>query len=153
MSTSKLEWILLTKCIARLLLHDVERAAAQRPNTTIAERSYALNIESDIAASMLKIARTVGSTGRCGAEEISPFCLEAMYRSGIFYARQARNTREQSDLEALEEIKSSLVLMNDRWRASGTQLVTAYVMQHPDRLLSLGTYREMLEARILSGIL
>jgi len=125
---------LLTIRIARLLLHGVERAAVQKPDITTRERGHALDIESDIAASMLRVARGVIATGRCGAEEISPFCLDAMYRSGIFYARRFRNIREQSDSEALEEIKTGLTVMNDRWRVAGT-------------------YLEMLEARSFSGIL
>jgi hypothetical protein len=86
---------------------------------TIIDRGYALDIESDIAARMLRVARGVISTGRCGAEEISPFCLDALYRSGIFYGRRFRNMGEQSDLEALVEIKTGLTTMKDRWRVAG----------------------------------
>jgi hypothetical protein len=110
---------LLTARIARLLLHSVERTSAQNPDIATMEHQYALDIESDIAVSMLKIVRGLGSTGRCGAETISPFCIEAIYRSAIFYARRFRSTGEQIDLEALEEFKNGFTLMNDRWRASG----------------------------------
>jgi hypothetical protein len=109
--------------IARLLLHRVERATVQKQNITTIKRSHALDIESEIAASMLRVARGVISTGRCGAEEVSPFCLDAMYRSGMFYARRFRDIGEQSDSEALEEIKFGLTVMNDRWRVAGMQLV------------------------------
>jgi hypothetical protein len=144
---------LLISRIARLLLHSVERAGVQKPNAVTAVWRHAPDTEADIAASMLEMARSIGSDGRCGAEEMSPFCLEAMYRSGIFYARRFRNTRDQIDLEALEAIKRGLRVINDRWKASGTQLVTTWLPQQLSGLLTAGAYIEMLEARNLSGIL
>ena len=68
---------------------------------------------------MLRLARSLGPTGRCGAEEISPFCLEAMYRSGVFYARRFQSTGEQNDLDALDYVKTGLSAMNRQWKASG----------------------------------
>jgi hypothetical protein len=111
-------------CIARLLLHDVERAVVQKPGAPL-EHPHTLGMKADIAASMLRIAHSLGATGRCAAEEISPFCIEAMYRSGIFYGRRFRDAREQSDADALEDIKNGLSVISARWRAAGTQIVTA----------------------------
>ena len=68
---------------------------------------------------MLLLARSVASTGKCGAEEVSPFCLDAMYRSGIFYARQHSQTAEPSSLEALMDIKTGLRAVSERWKAAG----------------------------------
>jgi hypothetical protein len=72
---------------------------------------------------MLSLARSLASTGKCGAEEVSPFCIEAMYRSGIFYARRFRSTGDQSEFEALENIKAGLGVMNNRWKSAGMRLV------------------------------
>jgi hypothetical protein len=121
-------------CIARILLLGTERNIIQRSNITAMDRHHTSEAESSIATSMLAVANSVSTTGRCGTEAVSPICLEAMYRSGIYYARQFRSSGEQSHFIALEEIKRALTLVNDRWRASGS-------------------YLEMLEARILSGIL
>ena len=104
---------------ARLLLHNPERHAFQRTDGTATERRGASDTEPEIAGSLLRVATNLRTTGRCGAEEISPFCIEAMYRSGIFYARRFRSTGEQSDSEALDEIKKGLSVINGRWRASG----------------------------------
>jgi hypothetical protein len=95
---------------------------------------HATDVEASIAKSMLGVAHSVVTTGCCGGEAVSPICLEAMYRSGIYYARQFRISGERSYFEALEEIKRAFTVVNKRWRASGS-------------------YLEMLEARILSGIL
>ena len=121
-------------CIARILLLGTERNVIQRSNLTAMDLHHTSEVESIIATSMLGVAHSVSTTGRCGAEAVSPICLEAMYRSGIYYARQFRKSGDQSHFEALEDIKRALTLVNDRWRASGS-------------------YLEMLEARILSGIL
>ena len=112
---------MLTISSARLLLHNPERHAFQKTDATATERRGASDIEPEIAGSMLRVASNLEATGRCGAEEISPFCIEAMYRSGIFYARRFRNNGEQSDLEALDEIKKGLSVISGRWRASGMQ--------------------------------
>jgi hypothetical protein len=126
---------LLIACIARLLLHATERNAVQTSDTTSAESRHALDIESEIAVSMLKLARSLESTGRCDTEEISPFCVEAMYRAGIFYARQFRSTGDQRDLEALECAKTGLAVMNNRWKSTGIQFLKLLFAHYSDILL------------------
>ncbi|KAH6873945.1 hypothetical protein B0T10DRAFT_234210 [Thelonectria olida] len=118
---------------ARLLLHDEERYPKGKYPDVI-ERSRLREIESDIAAYMLRLARSVSGTGRCGIEEISPFCLEAMYRSGIVYARRYSETGYQDDLDAFETVKAGLGAMGSRWKAAES-------------------YISMLAARELTGIL
>jgi hypothetical protein len=153
MNSDHCEGLWLIACIARLLLHDAERNTLRESNMTSAEYHRISDIESDIAASMLGLARSVGSTGRCSGEEVSPFCLEAMYRAGIFYARRFQNTGEQSHLESFESIKTGFTIANDRWKASGMLLFATRFPQRFDGLLFLGTYLKMLEARSLTGIL
>jgi hypothetical protein len=120
-------------------------SSALLPNTS--------EVESDIASNMLRLAVVLQSTGRCGTEEVSPFCVEAMYRSGIYYARKFGITGEQSDLESLENIKIGLGVMNHRWKSAGMHFNTKQLIQESKSLLTLGVYVEMLEARSLTGIL
>lgn len=125
----------ITACYsARLLLHDPERAAS-RPQRQ--PHDHTLNgspVESEIAAVMLKIARTACTSSRCGEEEYTPFCFDALYRSGVFFARRYRSAKSHADLEAFESIKEMLGIVNSRWMVAGL-------------------YRQMLEARSISGIL
>ncbi|KAH7268302.1 hypothetical protein B0J15DRAFT_533763 [Fusarium solani] len=118
---------------ARLLLHDESRYPSTR-HRAISDPLTRINIEADIAAHMLRLADSVSGTRRCGIEEISPFCLEPMYRSGIVYARRYSETGQQEDQQAFETIKQGLRAMAGRWKAAD-----AYV--------------DLLEARELTGIL
>jgi hypothetical protein len=110
----------------------MERTATQGSDLNSVLLHNTSEIESDIASNMLRLAIVLQSTGRCGTEEVSPFCVEAMYRSGIYYARKFRITGEQSDLESLEHIKVGLGVMNIRWKSSGTPLNTKQLVQKSD---------------------
>ncbi|KAH6967597.1 hypothetical protein BKA56DRAFT_636383 [Ilyonectria sp. MPI-CAGE-AT-0026] len=90
--------------------------------------------ECDAIASMLKLAESLASTGRCGAEELSPFCLDAMYRSGLFYAQRYSQHGDEDALKSFETIKSALEVIGRRWR-------TALI------------YLDLLNARKVTGIL
>jgi hypothetical protein len=121
----------VTACYsARMLLRDPERAGTLRPETPDGH-----TVEFEIAGAMLTIARTACALSRpCGEEEYEPFCLEAQYRCGIFFARRYQSHENHEDLEALESIKNMLRVVNGRWKLAGL-------------------YLQMLEARSLSGIL
>lgn len=80
-----------------------------------------MNIEqkrSEIASNMLKLAQNLMVTGGCGAEEISPFCLEPMYRSAIFFAQRYKTTGSESDLIGYEDMKGGLTTLSERWEAA-----------------------------------
>ncbi|KAF4460228.1 ATP-dependent Clp protease proteolytic subunit [Fusarium albosuccineum] len=118
---------------ARLLLHDEERYPKHN-FTNIADHFALQNIEGEIAAHMLRLASSLSATGRCGAEETSPFCMDAMYRSGIVYARRYKEAQLQEDLHAFETIKAGLKVISGRWKAADS-------------------YVGMLAAREITGIL
>jgi hypothetical protein len=109
----------LTICSARLLLHDSER----RPGNTdadITDRFRYQEVSSDIAAYMRSLAEALKSRGYRLAEEASPLCLEAMYRSGIMYARSYSETSDLEDLHAFHTIVAGLQVMSTRWRLAGS---------------------------------
>lgn len=110
--------LLLRAYSARLLLHDESRYPSTR-HRAIADPLTRINIEADIAAHMLRLADSVGGTRRCGVEEISPFCLEPMYRAGIMYGRRYTETGQHEDQQAFETIKQGLSAMSGRWKAAG----------------------------------
>jgi hypothetical protein len=125
----------ITACYsARMLLRDPERAGALRPETPSGHILYNSTVESEIAGAMLTIAQAACTSSRCGEEEYTPFCLEAQYRCGIFFARRYQSNENHEDLEAFKSIKNMLGVVNSRWKLAGL-------------------YLQMLEARSLSGIL
>jgi hypothetical protein len=78
-------------------------------------------LEVSIAAEMLRLAQVLGRS-LCGNDEISPFCLDAMYRSAIVYAQIVQRTGAQDASDALQDIKIGLGAINDRWKAAGELL-------------------------------
>lgn len=73
----------------------------------------------DIAAGMLQLAHIMNDLNDCTADEITPFCLEAIYRGAIFYAQEYSRTGEQNAAISCREIKEALVVISKRWRAAG----------------------------------
>ncbi|KAF5013114.1 hypothetical protein FDECE_834 [Fusarium decemcellulare] len=126
-------WAAILLDRARLLLHDEERYPKHK-FTNIADLFTLRNIEGEIAAHMLRLASSLSATGRCGAEETSPFCMDAMYRSGIVHARRYKEAQLQEDLHAFETIKAGLKVISGRWKAADS-------------------YVGMLDAREITGIL
>ncbi len=76
-------------------------------------------MELSISSELLKLAYSIASNGNCGTEEPSTFCLEAMYRSGVLYARKYKATGMMDDLDALETIKRALGSLGSKWRVAG----------------------------------
>jgi hypothetical protein len=109
----------LTFDSSRLLLNEKQKRSTAAPNNTLEDNSPPPGFVAHIATEMLRLARAISTVGRCGAEEMSPFCLDTMYRSAIFYANNYSQTRNQNDLDALEDIKTGFRDMNSRWRAAG----------------------------------
>lgn len=67
----------------------------------------------------LGFARDVKARGGCPAAEMTPFCLEAIYRAAIYYARSYKATRAETDLLSLQDAKEILQTTSKRWRAAG----------------------------------
>jgi hypothetical protein len=67
----------------------------------------------------LGFAQEVKARGGCPATEMTPFCLEAIYRAAIYYARSYKATRAETDLLALQDAKDILQTTSRRWRAAG----------------------------------
>jgi hypothetical protein len=102
MGPDNTERLLLTFSSARILLNDKQRHATLNWHNTSEDVARPREFESEIATQVLKIAQALGSMGRCVAEEMSPFCLDTMYRSAIFFAYNYRKARSRDDLEGLE---------------------------------------------------
>lgn len=117
---SKLYYLLTLFYSARLLLHGKERLPIQSSlNAATFEIRQSKAIESEIAASMLKVAQALGVMGDCASQEASPFCSHAMYRAGLFYAREQRDLGEPLGSKAFEDIKLGLAVIGNRWKAAG----------------------------------
>jgi hypothetical protein len=108
----------LTSDSARFLLHDEERYPKHKA-IRIIDRSTVRHIAGDRASHMLRLASSLTVTGRCALDEISPFCVEAMYRSGITYAQRYNEFKDESDRQAFETIQAGLKVLGTRWKAAG----------------------------------
>jgi hypothetical protein len=76
----------------------------------------------DIAGGMLQLADTINS-GSCSPDEITPFCLESIYRSAIFFGREYSRTGTLSEAASCAAIKRSLDVIGKRWKAACKFLV------------------------------
>jgi hypothetical protein len=112
---------------ARLLLHDTERHPKRDSQTSSAGHFKPQGLENDIAANVLKLAESLKMHGHCGTEEVSPLCLEAIYRSGIIYAQRHNSERNENDVEAFETIKSCLEILSRRWKAAGESFLVYWM--------------------------
>lgn len=116
---SNLEQPKLTVDSSRLLLNERQKISTTSWCDTPESTSSPPDFVAHIAAEMLRLARAISAEGSCGTEEISPFCLDTMYRSAIFYASNHKQTGNQSDLDALEDIKTGFKDINSRWGVAG----------------------------------
>ncbi|KAH7305305.1 fungal-specific transcription factor domain-containing protein [Stachybotrys elegans] len=119
---------------ARFLLNDRERHQIEDDDGRSSPEFAPAEFEFTASFNMLQLAQGIVATRKCGDEEVSPFCMDAMYRSGIFYARHHSQTGDQSSLEALHDIEKGFKIMSGRWR-------------------SAEYYLSMMNARVVSGIL
>ncbi|KIM97257.1 hypothetical protein OIDMADRAFT_105644 [Oidiodendron maius Zn] len=55
-------------------------------------------------------------------EEVSPFLLDAVYRSAIIYMQEYVSTGSQDLLRGINEFRSALEKINGRWKAAGIYL-------------------------------
>lgn len=105
---------------ARLLLSDDSRAlhghSAGRKDHN---RSNDL-IQSAVSNELLDFTRQIREQGGCEAVETTPFCLEAIYRVGVYYARLRRSSQSESAMEAYEDVKVILKSKSERWKAAST---------------------------------
>ncbi|KAL7933864.1 fungal-specific transcription factor domain-containing protein [Trichoderma chlorosporum] len=119
---------------ARLLLHDTQRYAIGKipPSTTGGFVSQ--DFKQEIAAGMLRLAHTITATNGCAAEEITPFCLEAIYRGAVFYAQEYTRTGAHSASASCQAIREALTVIGKNWKAAAF-------------------YVELIDARLVTGIL
>ncbi|CAH0055486.1 unnamed protein product [Clonostachys solani] len=108
---------------ARLLLHDEERRQRSGSLQRITGGSPPRHIVDEILASMLRLAQALASCGNCGAEQISPFCLEAMYRSGIIFAQRFASEGDEDAYESFKILKLGLEATSRRWKA-GSKIIS-----------------------------
>ena len=81
--------------------------------------SFEQDFESGITTQMLSLARAIAISDSCGTDEVSPFCLEALYRSAVIYARRHKASGEHSDMDAVITIKEALRILSPRWKLAG----------------------------------
>lgn len=72
---------------------------------------------------MLRLANAILSSGCCTTDEITPFCVEAIYRGAVFYGRGHSRTGNLSDAASCATIKEALNEIGKRWRAASKFLV------------------------------
>ncbi|KAL7953163.1 hypothetical protein V8C34DRAFT_321492 [Trichoderma compactum] len=87
-----------------------------------------------IAVGMLRLANTIIATNSCTAEEITPLCLEAIYRGAVLYAQEYSRTGDPSTAASCKAIKDALGMISKRWRAAAF-------------------YVQLIDARMVTGIL
>ncbi|KAL7941885.1 hypothetical protein V8C42DRAFT_333996 [Trichoderma barbatum] len=119
---------------ARLLLHDKERYATGKVPLAATETFMSQNFKHEIAAGMLRLAHTMTISGSCAAEEITPFCLEAIYRGAVFFAQEYSRTGDHNAVTSCEAIKEALTVISTRWKAAAF-------------------YVQLIDARMITGIL
>lgn len=71
----------------------------------------------DIADGMLQLADTIHS-GSCSPDEITPLCLESIYRSAVFFGREYSRTGTLSEATSCATIKGALNVIGKRWKAA-----------------------------------
>lgn len=76
----------------------------------------------EIADGMLQLADAINS-GNCSLDEITPFCLESIYRSAVFFGREHSRTGALSEAASCAAIKQSLDVIGKRWKAACKFLV------------------------------
>ncbi|KAL6904051.1 fungal-specific transcription factor domain-containing protein [Trichoderma evansii] len=118
---------------ARLLLHDKERYAIDEFPFAATEKFISQDFKRDIASGMLQLANAVNSGG-CNPDEITPFCVEAIYRGALFFGREYSRTGELSEAASCAAIKEALNVIGKKWKAASL-------------------YAQMIDARIVTGIL
>jgi hypothetical protein len=101
-----------------LLLHDKERYAVDEVPFAATESFMPQDFKHDIAAGMLQLADAI-TLGSCTTDEITPFCLEAIYRSAVFYGQEYSRTGEQSSATSCKAITEALNIIGKRWKAAG----------------------------------
>lgn len=106
---------------ARLLLHDDERW--QRSGSRQRITSPSCDIVDEILANMLRLVQALTSCGKCGAEQIFPFSLEAMYRSGIIFAQRFALEGDEDAYESFEILKLGLEATGRRWKAGSKKIL------------------------------
>ena len=109
--------------IARLLLHDKERHVPGKTPHETTDRLMSQDFKNDIAASMLRLAYAIRDAGSCAGDEITPLCIEAIYRSAVFYGKEYSRTGAYSALVSCEAIKEALALISKRWRVAGNSMI------------------------------
>ncbi|KAL7915502.1 fungal-specific transcription factor domain-containing protein [Trichoderma velutinum] len=119
---------------ARLLLHDKERYAAGKMPIASTDSFISQDFKHEIAAGMLQLANTIIATNSCAAEEITPLCLEAIYRGAVLYAQEYSRTGDPSTAASCKAIKDALSIISKRWRAAAF-------------------YVQLIDARMVTGIL
>jgi hypothetical protein len=115
---------------ARFLLNDGERRHIQDDDRRSSTGSAPAEFEFNAAFNMLRLAQCIVASGKCDGEAVSPFCMDAMYRSGIFYARQHSQTEDQSSLEALHDIEKCFRFLSGRWRSAGKAFRSPVLLTH-----------------------
>jgi hypothetical protein len=58
-------------------------------------------------------------TGSSPCEEVSPFLLDAIYRSALIYIEEYMLTGDQHVLRGVIEFKSVFERINERWKSAG----------------------------------
>lgn len=71
----------------------------------------------DIAVGMLQLANAKLSGG-CSVDEITPFCVEAIYRSAVYFGREYSRTGRLSEAASCAAIKEGLNEIGTRWKAA-----------------------------------
>ncbi|KAL7924496.1 fungal-specific transcription factor domain-containing protein [Trichoderma austrokoningii] len=118
---------------ARLLLHDKERYSIDDFPFAATDNFLPQDFKREIADGMLQLANAILSSS-CSADEITPFCVEAIYRSAVFFGREYSRTGRVSEAASCAAIKQGLNEIGKRWKAAAL-------------------YAQMIDARIVTGIL
>lgn len=66
---------------------------------------------------MLQLANTIIS-GSCSPDEITPFCVEAIYRSALLFGREYSRTGKSSEAASCAAIKEALNVIGNKWKAA-----------------------------------
>jgi hypothetical protein len=106
----------------------------------------------EILANMLRLAQALTSCGKCGAEQISPFCLEAMYRSGVIFAQRSALEGDEDAYESFKILKLGLEATGRRWKA-GSKILPFIFNRVELILIWPDLYLDLLNARDVTGIL
>jgi hypothetical protein len=72
-----------------------------------------------VVDSVMHLARALSRTGRCGAEQISPFCVDAMYRVATLCASNTLDSEPDVNDQMSEDIRNALMVISQRWKLAG----------------------------------